>query len=340
MIQPPSYPYSVSVIVVSFNTRELLRECLQTLVIECGLLPLGESAEVLVVDNASADGSAEMVEREFSGAGTPVRIIRNDVNLGFGVANNLAIEAAQGEYLVLLNSDAFFHPGALSLALAHMRTDPTVGVGGGRLVGRRGEPQPSARSSPSIWLNFLVLSGLSDRFPNSHMFGAPERSWVDPLRPADVDWLTGAFLIARREALSKAGIFDPRFFLYYEEVDLCRRVSAAGFRILYWPDIVVMHIGGESSRKLDSFALSGHAGEVVLWRMRSTFLYYRKHHGEQAWLVLWLELAMNYLTRLRNAGSSDPLRRQAREEAAIQMRLLRQAWTDTRGGRFSPPAPW
>ena len=340
MIQPPSYPYTASVIVVSFNTRELLRECLQSLVIECELLPPWESAEVLVVDNASADGSAEMVKREFSGAGMPVRIIRNDVNLGFGVANNLAIEAAQGEYLVPLNSDAFFHPGALSLALAHMRTDPTVGIGGGRLVGREGEPQPSARSSPSIWFNFLVLSGLSDRFPHSRVFGAPERSWADPLQPADVGWLTGAFLIARREALSKAGVFDPRFFLYYEEVDLCRRVRAAGFRILYWPDIVVMHIGGESSRRLNSFALAGHAGEVVLWRMRSTFLYYRKHHGMQARLVLWLELAMNCLTRLRNAGSSDPQRGQARKEAAIHMRLLRRAWEETCGGRFSPPPPW
>ena len=336
----PSYPFAVSVIVISFNTCDLLRECLQSILAECDRLPQGVAAEILVVDNASADGSAEMVAREFSASATPVRIIRSDLNLGFGVANNLAFEVANSEFLVLLNSDAFFHPGALSLALEHMRANPAVGIGGGRLVGRDGAPQPSARSSPSIWLNILVLTGLSERFPHSRIFGAPDRTWANPLQPADVGWLTGAFLIVRREALVKAGLFDPVFFLYYEEVDLCRRAKAAGFRILYWPDVVVTHIGGESSRQFDSLNLSGHAGEVLLWRVRSTFLYYRKHHGWQARLVLWLELTVYWLARLRSSRSRNPVRRQAGEDAAVQMRLLRQAWRETKGGRISPPSPW
>jgi GT2 family glycosyltransferase len=106
----PAYNCTVSIIVISFNTRDLLRECLDSLEAECALLPAGVTAEVIVVDNASRDGSAEMVASEFSAARTPVRLLTSKVNLGFGGANNLAIEAASGKYIVLLNSDAFFHP--------------------------------------------------------------------------------------------------------------------------------------------------------------------------------------------------------------------------------------
>ena len=336
----PSYPYDVSVIIVSFNTRELLRECLQSILAECDRLPHGGSAEILVVDNASADGSADMVAREFSGSATPVRLIRSEVNLGFGVANNLALEAAQGQYVVLLNSDAFFHPGALHLALEHMNDNPAAAIGGGRLVSREGTAQPSARSFHSIWLDALVLTGLANRFPRSRVLGAPERSWADPNQPAEVDWIPGAFLILRREALVKTGLFDPAFFLYYEEVDLCRRVKAAGFRVLYWPDIVVTHLGGESSRHLPSVKLSEHAREVVLWRMRSNLLYYRKHHGWQARLAMGLELFLYALRRIRNFRNSNPARRERGEEAALLQRMMLQAWQETQGGRVSPPSPW
>ena len=336
----PAYPVDVSVIVVSFNTRDMLRECLQSVIAECARLPQGVAAEILVVDNASADGSADMVDREFSAAAVPVHLIRSHVNLGFGVANNVAFEAAQGRYLVLLNSDAFVHPGGLRLAIDHMEANSAVAIGGGRLVGRDGQAQPSARAFPSIWIDALVLTGFSARFPHSRIFGAPDRTWADPNQPADVDWLPGAFLIVRRKALVKAGLFDPVFFLYYEEVDLCLRVKTAGFRIFYWPDIVVTHIGGESSRQLRSLKLSGHAREVVLWRMRSTLLYYRKHHGWQARLAMSLELFVYSLRQLRNFRSSDPARRERGEEAALLKSLMRQAWRETQGGRVSPSTPW
>src|ERR1039458_6758788 len=117
-----SYPYAVSIIVVSYNTRDLLRDCLKSLLAECARLPHGQSAEVLVVDNASADGSPEMVAREFSTSRIPVRLLRSNVNLGFGAANNLALNKAQGQYPVLLNSDAFLHLGALHLARSEEHT--------------------------------------------------------------------------------------------------------------------------------------------------------------------------------------------------------------------------
>ena len=336
----PGYEATVSIIVVSFNTRDLLRECLTSLREECAHLPEGMSAEILVVDNASRDGSADMVAAEFSGEGTPLHLIRSDVNLGFGVANNRAIQAAQGRYLVLLNSDAFFHSGALARAIAHMEADPSAGVGGARLVGRDGAWQPAARMFPTILRDAFVFTGLASRFPRSRFFSAAERTWADPAEPAEVDWVTGAFMILRREALVASGLFDPAFFLYCEEVDLCRRIKTAGFHVRYWPDIVVTHLHGVSSRQVDAQVFSQNESQVVLWRMRSVLLYYRKHHGAKVWLARWLEEALYSLRFLRNRFSPSPRRRQRAREAATLLRLLRRAWKETRGGRANPPSPW
>jgi GT2 family glycosyltransferase len=332
----PSYDYSVSVIVISFNTRGLLRECIQSILVECD----GLAAEVLVVDNDSSDGSPEMVESEFGALDLPVRLIRSDVNLGFAAANNLAMETARGRYLVLLNSDAFFQPEALRLAIQHMDADTTAGVGGARLVGPAGGWQPSARAFPSLWHVFVVLSGLATRYSKSRIFGAFDRTWASPDLQAEVDWVPGAFSIMRREALAQAGLFDPRFFLYCEEVDLCRRIKAKGFRVLYWPDVVVTHVGGESSRQLTTLKFSDSESQVVLWRMRATLLYFRKHHGFRVWGVRRLEDAMHLLRWLRNRSSKDPARRHRAEEAKLFLALMRQAWKETGGGRVSPPRPW
>jgi len=332
--------FSVSVIVVSFNTRELLRACIESILAEAVRLPSRLSAEILVVDNASSDGSPEMIEREFAASASPVRLIRSKVNLGFASANNLAMESARGRYLVLLNSDAFFHPGALRLAIEHMDADATVGVGGARLVGPAGELQPSARAFPTLWHVFVVLSGLAARFPMSRIFGAFDRTWASPDLEAEIDWVPGAFSIMRREALAHTGLFDPRFFLYCEEVDLCRRIQSAGFRVLYWPDVVVTHIGGESGRQLTTLKFSDSEAQVVLWRMRATLLYFRKHHGARAWGIRRLEDAMHALRVLRNRNSKDATRRQRAEEARVLLSLMRQAWHETNGGRVSPPQPW
>jgi GT2 family glycosyltransferase len=334
------YDYAVSAIVVSFNTCGLLRECLQSLVSECAKLPAGMASEILVVDNASRDDSVEMVQREFSNSAVPVRILRSEVNLGFGGANNLALEQASGRYIVLLNSDAFLYPGALALAVEHMESSPSTGFAGGKLVGRDGALQPSARSFHSIWRDGLVLTGLSAKYPRSRIFGALDRTWADPEVPADVDWVPGAFMIMRREALARVGTFDPRFFLYYEETDLCRRVKAADFAVSYWPDVVVTHIGGESGRQLTSLNAAKPVSRVELWRMRSTLLYYRKHHGWQALAAFALEWLLYKLRSWRNRGSKDTARQYRAQEAAQLAALMEQAWKDTRGGRVSPPQPW
>jgi hypothetical protein len=335
-----SYEYSVSVIVVSFNTRGLLRKCLQSVLAECAGLPPGVTAEVVVVDNASSDGSADMVEREFAISASPVRLVRSDINLGFASANNLAMQEARGRYLVLLNSDALFHTGALRLAIQHMDANTTVGIGGARLVGPRGEWQPSARAFPTFWRLLIVFSGLASRYPKSRVFGAFDRTLASSDFQADVDWVPGAFSIMRREALAKTGLFDPRFFLYCEEVDICRRVKTKNFRVIYWPDIVVTHFGGESGKQLTTLKFSDTESQVVLWRMRANLLYFRKHHGIGVWGIRALEDGMHLLRWLRNRNSSDPARRHRGQEARLCLSIMRQAWKETRGGRVSPPRPW
>jgi GT2 family glycosyltransferase len=341
----PAYEFTVSVIVVSFNTRNLLRTCLRSIVAECASLPTELTGEILVVDNASSDGSAEMVEHEFAKPSSahsscPVRLIRSKINLGFAAANNLAMQAARGRYIVLLNSDAFFQPGALRLSIQHMDANTTAGVGGARLVGPHGEWQPSARAFPSLWHVFIVFSGLASRYPKSRIFGAFDRTWASPDFQADVDWVPGAFSIMRREALVKSGLFDQNFFLYCEEVDLCRRIKARGFRVLYWPDVVVTHVGGESSRQLTTLEFLDSDSQVVSWRMRASLLYFRKHHGFSVWGFRAIEDAMHALRWLRNRRSQDPARRKRAEEAKQFLSLMSQAWNNTNGGRISPPRPW
>jgi GT2 family glycosyltransferase len=330
-----SYPYELSIVIVSYNTKDLLRECLQSVEREAA----GLNIEIFLVDNNSGDGSPLMVETEFP----EVKVIRSIINLGFGAANNLALEAAGGRYVVLLNSDAFLCPGSLRVAVNNMNLHPEVALAGGRLVGRDFCWQPSARMFPSVFSDAIVLTGLAAKFPKSRFFGYFDRTWADPSEPAQVDWVPGAFSIIRTEVLEKVGLFDPRFFLYSEEVDLCRRIKWAGYEIWYWPDILVIHIGGESSRQIKDLEHSSSGSpQLVLWRMRSTLLYYRKHHGAKVWLAKWLELAFYRFSYLRNRFSSDPQRRSgsraSRSQSHAASMLL--AWKETEGGRVSPPRPW
>jgi len=326
-----AYLPDASVVIVSFNTREILRNCLSSLYEAIG----SRDIEVIVVDNASRDGSADMVASAFP----RVVLVRSDVNLGFAAGNNAAFRRARGRHIVLLNPDTLLGSDALDRALAHMDAVPSVGMAGGRLLNRNGVDEPAARMFPSVLNDFLALSGLAARFPRSRLFGRFDRTWATASRPADVDWVPGAFAIIRREVLETVGDFDERFFLYYEEVDLCRRIKAAGWRVRYWPDIVVHHWGGESSKTLTDQTFSSSGSQLTLWRMRSALLYYRKHHGGVgAWAAARLELGWHALRRIR-ARLSRGCGAKAAESGRI-MALMRQAWSETSGGQQSPARPW
>jgi GT2 family glycosyltransferase len=325
--------FDVSVVIVSLNTRDVLRECLESVRRESRSLRV----EIIVVDNSSSDGSQDMVVREFP----EVVVIHSEVNLGFGGANNLGFQSARGRYIVLLNSDAFLTEGALERSVRHMDEDEKVGLGGARLVGRDGSWQPSARRFPTILDDLIVRSGLAARFPHSRFFGRFDRTWASVMDPAEVDWVPGAYSIIRAESLRAAGPFDRRFFLYYEEVDLCKRLKELGYTVCYWPDISVIHIGGESSRQMRGLEISKVGAQLTLWRMRSTLLYYRKHSGAiVATLAMLFEVLWYWQRFLRLRLSSNPTRRAgARSEIRLAASMA-QAWRETKGGKLSPVQPW
>ena len=319
-----------SIIIVSFNTREILRDCIARLF----EVSHGLDIEVIVVDNNSRDASADMVERDFPA----VRLIRSAINLGFAAANNLGFGQVTGEFILLLNPDALLEPEALQRALRHMSSDPAIGIGGGRLLDRAGSMQPSARLYPSLLNEVLVLSGLAARFPKSRFFGRFDRTWDVSGRASRVDWIPGAFALIRKSALDAVGAFDERFFLYYEEVDLCLRFRRAGWEIWYWPDVVVRHWGGESSKTVKDVEFSSSGSQLTLWRMRSALLYYRKHHGALTTsLVALLEAAWHQLRGLRARLLGNT--RKYHESSRI-VTLMRRAWLETGCGRVSPPRPW
>jgi GT2 family glycosyltransferase len=322
--------HALSIVVITYNSRRLIGTLLARLqpeVLRC-------DAEVIVVDNASHDDTADLVEREHPW----VRLVRSAENLGFAAGNNLAVRHARGHWLLMLNPDALPEPGALSESIALMERHPEVGLGGGRLVDVGGGHQPSARMFPTLFQEFVVLSGLAARWPRSKLFGHFDRTWADPQREAVVDWVPGAFALMSTALFRRLGGFDERFFLYYEEVDLCRRIQAAGLQVHYWPQLRVEHIGGESARTVEGQAVSGAGAQLTLWRIRSGLLYYRKHHGlSSAWAVNRLEWLWHRLRVLRN-GRRDPAGK-AREAQGL-CALLDRAWRETMGGRVSPPRPW
>jgi GT2 family glycosyltransferase len=329
---PRGHRYAVSVVIVSFNTCDVLRRCLTLLARESKQLAF----EAFVVDNGSCDGSVEMMAREFP----EVRVVPAGRNLGFAAANNVAFALAQGKYLVLLNSDAFLATGALERAYEHMESEPHTGLAGGRLIGEDGSWQPSARQFPSLLNDFLSFSGLAHRFGKSRFWGRADRTWADPLQETGTDWVPGAFSIIRTSVLEEVGRFDESFFLYYEEVDLCRRIKAAGYAIRYWPDVVVVHLGGESSKSMQHAVRSKVGAQLALWRLRSCFLYYRKHHGSAAWRIMALESCWHRVRLFRNRMSQERSRREKAAESQVMVDLVKQAWKETRGGCFSPPKPW
>lgn len=320
----------LSVIIVSYNTREVLQRCLESLSNELK----GFKAEVILIDNDSKDGSKEMVETLFP----KIRLIASKVNLGFAGANNLGFKLARGKYCVLLNSDAFLHTGALRKAFEHMEKNPKLGLAGGRLVGEDNSWQPSARKFPTILHDLLHMSGLAAKYPKSKFFGAADRTWADPKDSTLTDWVPGAFAIISKEALEHVGYFDERFFLYYEEIDLCKRLKKAGYEIGYFGDVVITHIGGESSKTNKSLLYSKSGSQLELWRMRSQMLYYRKHKGLLgAYISKSTETFWHKIRAWKNKYEGNL---EKAEESKAIIKLLEQAWQDTSGGKDSPSKPW
>ncbi|MEO5698046.1 MAG: glycosyltransferase family 2 protein [Burkholderiaceae bacterium] len=270
----------VSVLVVNYNTERLLAPMWDALMTARGSLDL----QVIVVDNASRDRSVERLREDprFASA----ELITNGVNVGFGRANNQCLASATGRYLLLLNTDAFVAPETLETTVAYMDAHPEHGVLGVQLVGQDGQPQPSCRYFPTPWNVFLLHSGLSRLFPRVRM--VDDFTW-DHGSPRACDWVPGCYLLIRRDVVEKIGLFDPRYFLYCEEVDLCRRVKNAGWGVVYFNGTRVVHLGGESAKSEGPLTPGGQ--QISALQIESELLYFRKHYGRMglaAFVVLVL----------------------------------------------------
>jgi GT2 family glycosyltransferase len=251
----------LSVIVVTWNVRELARECLLAL----AAATKGITSELIVVDNASSDGTAEMVAREFP----QVTLLRNDANLGFARANNRGMEVAQGRYFVLLNSDTISPAGSLAAMVAFMDEHPRAGGASPRLVRPDGSPQPYAfGDDPSpVYLLRRALARVSMRY--LHDWSVSE--------PARTGWVSGACLFARREAVDQVGGLDERIFMYFEDNDWCRRMRLAGWEVWYNPRAEIIHIGGASLNQNPRARAAYY---------ESLAYFYRKHYGPLAGAVM------------------------------------------------------
>lgn len=332
-MSPEPRPVPASIVLVSYNTRDLLLACIERLSRE----EIAGDCRIIVVDNASADGSAEAVRQKFP----DVRLIANDRNRGFGPACNQAFAVAEGAAIVLLNPDAAVFPGSLDALLAAMDRSPRIGIVGGEVRNPEGGLEPSARAFPTPLTKFFTLSGLSSRFPHSRLFGRGDMGYADFSKDIEADWVPGTFCALRRSMLDALGGFDERFFLYYEETDLCRRARQAGWIVLFTPAAGVRHEGGASGKTHEgSLTFDPGGSQVLKFRLRSECLYYRKHHGIFGLFsamvpeILWH--AARFLVHLRPGAVHAAKRRHSR---AVVTQAL-QALSDTRWGLVSPAAPW
>lgn len=285
----------LSIVIISWNVRELLRCCLDSIQESLkGEKGKGLLVETIVFDNGSADGSADMVREDFPW----VHLMESEVNLGFTKGNNLAIGQSEGRYILLLNPDTEVVGDALGTMVAYMEAHPRVGALGPQLLNPDGTTQSSRRRFPTLATAFLESTVLQPWFQGSRIL---ERYYLLD-RPDDetqpVDWVVGAALLIRREALHQVGPLDEEFFMYSEELDWCYRLKAQGWDVVYLPTAQVVHQEGRSSEQVlparhIHFQRSkvlffkryyGWRGEVLRWFILSTYLYLFALEGLK-WLV-------------------------------------------------------
>ena len=243
----------LTIIIVNWNTRELLRECLAS------ILRAGPALLVTVVDNGSTDGSAEMVLTEFES----VRLIRNNTNRGFAAANNQALRGATTEYCMLLNSDTVVVGDALAALLRHMDQNPSTGCCGPRLLNTDGTLQPSGHSYPTVGSALTELLPLP-RVLRRVMRGRLERR--DYSQACSVDEVSGAAMLVRLTAVEAVGLLDEGFFFLGEDIDWCWRMTRAGWRVDYVPEAQIIHHGGQSTRPGDAAWLQAPRAYYRLFR--------------------------------------------------------------------------
>ena len=258
----------VSIIIVSFNTKELLRACLKSL----------DTGEIIVVDNGSSDGSVEMVKKEFRS----VILIVNDENRGFAVANNQGLKRAHGRYLLLLNSDTEVPEGAIKEVGQFMDEHPDVGAVGPKLMLPNGTIDPAChRGFPTPWAALTYFLGLEKI--HSRMFSQYHQLYKNFNEPHEIDSPSGAFYYVRREVYETVGPLDEDYFMYGEDLDWSYRIKQAGWKIYFYPNVTVLHRKKQSGRASADHALRAKTQKYFYDTMK---LFYKKHYRHRySWFV-------------------------------------------------------
>lgn len=288
----------VSIIIVSWNTSVLLGQCLRSIFDN----PPPGSFDVVVIDNASKDGSAKMVRENYP----QTTLIENEANVGFSRANNQGIRISQGRYIILLNSDTLVHPESLRILLEFLDSHPDAGIAGAHLQNPDGTDQHYPTSFPTLPNQTSVLCYLPGR--QQFNVGMSNQSQV-----CEVERVQGAFLAIRREVIEQIGMMEESLFLYAEEDDLCQRARMAGWKVFFLPQVLITHYGGASTEQVSVKSLQ-HLYRSKLW-------FIRKYHGKAQARLLKLVLAIGCLIR-GAAGIVNPMSASARR-ARNYMQLLR-----------------
>jgi GT2 family glycosyltransferase len=279
---PQARRNAISVVIVVWNAKKYVLDCLESLSRHCAGLDL----EVIIVDNASTDGTPELVERRFP----DFKLIRNSENLGFAKANNIGIQASSGEYICLVNSDVKFTGDCISPMMRYLIANPDVSMLGPKMLAANGEVRRSTMRFPTVWNQFCRSLGLDLAVKGSHIFGGLLMADFDHQSTRPVEVLAGWFLMVRRSAVQRVGLLDPQFFIYGEDVDWCYRFRQAGEQVLFFADGEAIHYGGASS---------SHAPlRFYLEQYFANFQYWRKHHGWFGQLSFLATMALHHFVRL------------------------------------------
>jgi GT2 family glycosyltransferase len=269
----------LSVIIVSYNVRYFLEQCL----VSVSKATEHIDSEIFVVDNNSTDGSCAMVSREFP----EVKLIMNNENRGFSAANNQALKLAAGRYILLLNPDTLIGEDTFNKCISFMDGHPEAGAMGVRMINGKGKLLPeSKRALPTPKTAFFKITGLSYIFPKSGLFSKYYLADLDSMKTTQVEIISGAFMFLRGEAVPGTGLFDESFFMYGEDIDYSYRLLKQGFKNYYYPEVMVIHYKGESTKK--------ESPDVLVNFYKAMIIFVRKHfnNGNLKTLILPIQAAI------------------------------------------------
>lgn len=307
----------ISAVIVNWNTRDMLLECLASLDRQEGVF----DKEVIVVDNGSTDGSSKAVRSAFP----DTILIENSVNTGFACANNLGINKSTGDYVCLINSDVELLDGCLFKMMVYMESDLRIGVAGPKILNPDRTLQNSCRKFPSLWNNLCLALGLDKVFKHIPVFSGEHMRYFPHDIQMNVDYLAGCFLMVRRGALTEVGLLDERYFIYQEEVDWCKQFHKMGWKVSFYPGAAVVHHHAASSSK--------DPVRFTVARQKALVQYWQKHHSAMSGWALRSILITNRVLRivgrsillLAQMSRRARLRNKLKEDIACLGALLRRA---------------